>query len=157
MTDLNGNTLTVSPSGISSTNGLNVPFVRDGQGRITRITDPLGHQFNYTYDTNGNLSTVAYPGIATAGQYQYDATHLLTQETDQRGNVAGTTTYYTDGKLKTVTDAVGNLTQFAYDTTARSTTVTNPDNGTVVTVTDTYGSPTSVTDPLNRVTTNVYL
>jgi YD repeat-containing protein len=60
--DLNGNTLTVTAAGISSTNGLNVPFVRDTSGRITRITDTLGHQYNYTYDASGNLASVAYPG-----------------------------------------------------------------------------------------------
>src|SRR5204862_6101102 len=36
--DLNGNTLTVTANGITSSNGLSVPFVRDGQGRITKIT-----------------------------------------------------------------------------------------------------------------------
>src|SRR5262249_17220712 len=37
--DLSGNTLTITAAGISSTNGLNVPFVRDTSGRITKITD----------------------------------------------------------------------------------------------------------------------
>src|SRR6266849_5040910 len=84
--DLNGNMLTVTAAGISSTNGLNVPFVRDTSGRITRITDTLGHQYNYSYDASGNLASVAYPGIAIPEQYTYDATHLLTSETDRRGN-----------------------------------------------------------------------
>jgi hypothetical protein len=43
---------------------------------------------------------------------------LLTQETDRNGHIAGTSTYYPDGKLKSVTDAVNdNPTQYAYDTT----------------------------------------
>jgi YD repeat-containing protein len=74
---------------ITSSNGLNVPFVRDSQGRITQITDTLGNNYSYSYDGNGNLANVTYPGIATPAQYQYDSTHLLTQETDQRGNIAG--------------------------------------------------------------------
>src|SRR5262249_62435947 len=36
--DLAGNTLTVTPAGITSSNGLSVPFVRDLLGRITQIT-----------------------------------------------------------------------------------------------------------------------
>ncbi len=55
--DLNGNTLTITPAGIASTNGLSVPFVRDTAGRITKITDTLGNVYLYGYDTSGNLST----------------------------------------------------------------------------------------------------
>ena len=44
--DLNNNTLTITPNGITSSNGLNVPFVRDSQGRITQITDTLGNQLS---------------------------------------------------------------------------------------------------------------
>ncbi len=154
--DLNGNTLTVTAAGISSSTGLNVPFVRDAQGRITKITDPLGKDYLYTYNAAGELASVTYPGIATPAQYGYDATHLLTSEIDQRGNPAGTTTYYPDGKLKSVTDAVGNLTQYGYDLANRTTTVTNPDGGTVITVADAYGQPLSVIDPLARTTTNTY-
>jgi RHS repeat-associated protein len=154
--DLNGNTVSITPSGITSTSGLSVPFVRDASGRITQITDTAGNIYQYSYDANGNLASVKYPGIVTAAQYQYDPTHLLTQETDRNGHMAGTSVYYPDGKLKSVTDAVGNLTQYAYDTTTNKTTVTNPDGGTVVTVADAYGMPLSVTDPLGRTTTYTY-
>ena len=43
--DLHGNTLTVTATGITSSTGLSVPFVRDTQGRITQITDPLGKNY----------------------------------------------------------------------------------------------------------------
>jgi len=154
--DLNNNTLTITPNGITSSNGLSVPFLRDSQGRITQITDTLGNQYQYAYDANGNLASVTYPSIATPAQYQYDSTHLLTQETDQRGNIAGSSTYYPDGKLQSVTDAVGNTTQYAYNLATNTTTVTNPDGGTVVTLADAYGDPLRTTDPLGRVTTNTY-
>ncbi len=93
------------------------------------------------------MASVAYPGIATPAQYQYDTTHLLTQEMDRRGNIAEFTTYYADGKLKSVTNAVNNTTQYAYDSATNKTTVTNPDRDTVVTIADAYGKPLSVTDP----------
>jgi RHS repeat-associated protein len=154
--DLNGNTLTVAATGISSSNGLSVPFVRDSSGRITQITDTLGNHYTYGYDSSGNLASVTYPGISTPAQYQYDTTHLLTKEIDQRGNTAGTTTYYPNGQLQSVTDAVGNTFQYSYNTATNTTTVTNPDGGTVVSTYDSYGMPLTVTDPLGRTTTSTY-
>ena len=52
--DLNGNTLTVTAGGITSSNGLSVPFVRDGQGRITKITAQITGtvQADYLYHYN---------------------------------------------------------------------------------------------------------
>jgi len=55
--DLNGNTLTLAASGITSSAGLNIPFVRDSQGRITQITGATGNIYQYAYDQNFNLST----------------------------------------------------------------------------------------------------
>ena len=66
--DVAGNTLTVTPQGITGSNGLVVQFLRDTQGRVTTIIDPLGNQYQYGYDANGNLATVTYPGIATPAQ-----------------------------------------------------------------------------------------
>ena len=163
--DLNGNTLTVGPGGITSSTGLNIPFVRDAQGRITQITDATGNNvYKYVYDpASGNLSTVTLPGIANPTTYAYDTTceppavafpnptHLLTCEKDPVGNT-GSTTYYTDGKLKSITDAANQTTSYVYDVANLKTTVTNPDGGTVVTVADAYGMPTSVTESLTSTT-----
>ena len=41
-----GNGLTITPNGITSTTGLNVPFVRDSSGRITQITDTAGQHLS---------------------------------------------------------------------------------------------------------------
>ena len=66
ITDRSGNGLTITAGGITSTTGLNVPFVRDDQNRITQITDPQGNHYLYTYDDNGNLATVTYPATSTS-------------------------------------------------------------------------------------------
>src|SRR5262249_8828498 len=50
VTDPNGNTLTFTDDGITSSSGVRVTFERDPQGRITSITDPLGQQVRYQYD-----------------------------------------------------------------------------------------------------------
>jgi len=130
-----------------------VPFIRDGQGRITQITDTLGRNYLYGYDASGNLATVTFPGSR-----RRRSINTTPRTCDQRNRPPGnsnTSTYYADGRLQSITDAAGNTTQYAYDTTAHRTTVTNADGGTITTVTDAYGSPLSVTDPLGRTTTTL--
>jgi RHS repeat-associated protein len=151
--DLSGNTLTFTPDGITSSVGnLPVPFVRDAQGRITRITDPAGKVYQYDYDGAGNLASVTLPGIATPITYSYDASHFFLSAVDSRGNNAATTTYYPDGRLESVTDAAGNVTRYAYNPGENTTTITNPDGGVVVSRYDSYGMLISQTDPLSRTT-----
>ena len=159
--DLGGNTLTVTPNGISSTNGLSAPFVRDSSGRITQITDTLGNIYQYGYDTSGNLASVSYPGLTNATSYTYDPTHNYTGGTDPRGNALPSTAYYPSGRALSVSDALGETTSYAYDLTNNITTITNPPdaNGQVGTVTrtfDSYGMLLTSTDPLNNTTTNTY-
>jgi len=157
LTDLQGDTLSFGASGItSSAGGLSVPFARDGQGRITQVTDPAGNIYRYSYDANGDLAGVDLPGVpAPAGQghsvsYSYDPTHLFTGAVDPRGSQIAASTYYADGRLKGVTDAAGNTTAYAYDVPGGTTTITNPDGGVDVRQTDGYGMLVSETDPLGR-------
>ena len=159
--DLANNTLTVTPTGITSSNGLSVPFVRDTQGRITQITDPLGNVYAYAYDSFGNLASVTYPGLTTPAQYTYNTAHLYTGGTDPRGNALPSTTYDTSGRLQTVTDALAQTTSYAYNVAGNTTTTTYPpdangNTGTATMVYDSYGMLLSSTDPLGNTTTNAY-
>ena len=54
VTDLNGNTLTFGPNGITHSAGKGVIFTQRGE-QITQITDPAGHIRSYAYDVNGDL------------------------------------------------------------------------------------------------------
>ena len=166
--DVAGNAINITPGGITSTNGLNVPFVRDSQGRITQITDPLNQVYTYAYDSNGNLASVAYP-VSPAhpsdpkpmAQYTYNATdtHLYAGGTDPQGNQLPTTTYDSNGRLQTVTlhpysDPSGSdptksyKTSYNYATTP--VTVNYPDGTTA------SGLTTTVTNPDNTAVTQVY-
>ena len=64
LTDRAGNVLTMTPAGITSSHPqvpgstLGIAFVRDAEGRITRITDPSGKSLVYAYDANGDLQSV---------------------------------------------------------------------------------------------------
>jgi RHS repeat-associated protein len=168
--DRSGNGLTITASGITSTTGLNVPFVRDAQNRITQITDPQGNIYSYGYDANGNLATVQYPNLTQPSTYNYDANHHYTSGTDARGNPLPITTYYgsidTDpnglplnGRVKSGTDALGQTRSYTYDLVKNSMTVTFPPDGSgnvgsETSVDDSYGMMLSYTNPLGN--TNVY-
>lgn len=155
--DLSGNTLTVGPDGIVSSAGNQVvAFARDGQGRITSITDPDGHVYRYSYDAAGNLASVTLPSVGTPLTYAYDGSQLLTRATDARGNHGALTTYYPDGRLQSLTDALGNTTSYSYSVGANTTYVTNPDGGVITSTADSNGNLLRQTDPLGHTSAYTY-
>jgi RHS repeat-associated protein len=163
--DRQGNTLTFTPEGITSNTGVGIEFERDTTGRITKITAPPLDAGNwretttYEYDTAGDLVKVNQPELGVGPspvRHTYDADHLLLTSKDGRGNFARTSTYDTDGRLETDTDALGNVTSYAYDLGARQTTITNPDTGTVEQTFDARGLLLEEIDPLGRKTEHTY-
>jgi RHS repeat-associated protein len=154
--DLNGNTLTFTRDGIvSSASGITVPFIRDSGGRITKIVDPSGNAYDYTYDSLGDLTSVQLPEVDNPVQYEYSTGHYLTKEIDPRG-ASTSVTYYPDGRLKSETDRMNNTVQYAYNLTANTVTTTYPDGGVMVVTNNAAGYPISIKDPLNRTTTFTY-
>ena len=144
--DASGRTLTVTaPDGRSTTSYAY-------QGNQTTITDPTGKWKTYTYDASGNLLQVTEPG-SLATLYTYDALNHLTQVSMTRGSTTQTRTftydsatqrltqattpeagtvqysYNPDGTLQSKTDALGQQTQYTYDSLARVTQVSYLPNG----------------------------
>jgi RHS repeat-associated protein len=155
--DLNGNVLTFTASGITSSGGgLNVPFVRDAQGRITQITDPEGKAYRYNYDAAGDLSAVELPGISTPASYTYNAGHFFLSAKDPRGNTEQTATYYPDGRLASTTDVNANTTRYEYELAQGITRQINPDGGVEVVQHDASGLVLEQTDPLGQTTRYTY-
>lgn len=153
-----GNILTFGANGITSSAGnLTVAFTRDAQGRIDEITDPAGKVYDYTYDALGDLVSVKLPDIDTPLRYEYEPGHFFKRGIDARGNPEATTTYYPDGRLQSVTDAMGKTTSYTYDLANNITTTIHPDNtGTTVQQFDTNGLLLRETDQLNRTSTYTY-
>jgi RHS repeat-associated protein len=159
ITDLNGNVLTFSPDGItSSTGNLNVAFVRDAQGRITQITDPalpVHNIYTYHYNAAGDLESVSLPDVETSLTYHYD-NHFFKDVVDPRGHALIANTYYPNGRLWTETDAMDHTFTYSYNLDTRTTTITNPDLGTEVTQYNEYGKVLNQKNPLGDTTTFTY-
>jgi RHS repeat-associated protein len=144
--DASGRTLTVTaPDGVSVTS-------YTYQGNQTTTTDPAGKSKTYTYDASGNLLQVMEPG-SLATLYTYDVLNHLTQVSMTRGSTTQTRTftydsltqrltqtttpeagtvqysYNPDGTLQSKTDAMGQQTQYTYDSLARVTQVSYLPNG----------------------------
>jgi RHS repeat-associated protein len=146
-----------------------VSFERDSEKRITKITDPAGKDYNYYYApsttsdaTIGDLVKVEFPEsmpgvtpaqpISTTYTYYTAATgegfaHFFKEAKDPRGNRAAKTEYYTtgadNGRLKNVTDALGEVYSYTYAFNAadgtNTTFVTNPDGGVSASKANSYG------------------
>ena len=111
VTDLNGNTVTFTRDGIRHSSGVEIKFTRDAQGRITKITDPTGHDLLYNYDAAGDLIG-ATDRTALTTQFRYlpatQRAHYLNEIIDPLGRRAVKTEYGPDGRIVAIIDAQGN-------------------------------------------------
>jgi RHS repeat-associated protein len=169
-TDRNGNTLSFSSSGISSSAGRQVNFTRDGNNRITEIYDPIAINtsgspvLKYSYDSDGNLTNVAKlversPVVYENTGYAYtntDFPHNLTSVTDPRGITPLRYEYDSEGRLYKEYDAYGRAETHAYDTANHQQSITDRDgNHTTQTFTPS-GQLSSVQDANGGVTSYGY-
>jgi len=122
----NGNTLTFSDAGITSNTA------RRSASRATQpdTSPPLrsARQLaKYAYDVNGNLISVT-DRAGHDPQYTYDPNHphYLLTAVDVLGVQQLHVTYDTTGRVTQLTDAKQNSINLAYNTTARTETVTDP-------------------------------
>lgn len=144
--DRNDNTLYYDEHGIQSSAGRGVVFERDFDDRITRVTDPGGFSMHYAYNSDGDLiSFTDRAGAVTQFTY-HDGTsaplHYLDDIIDPLGRTAAQTTYNSEGRVESITDADGQTINYTYnagtktqtttDQLGYSTTITFDDNGNIV-------------------------
>ncbi len=114
VTDPSGLTVTLTENGFTRSDGLSVSFVRDGQGRITSITDPNGNDSTYEYDANGDLLAMV-DAETNRTEYRYDSNHYLTETLDPLGRSLQRQEFDANGRLIAITDGNGNRVEMEYD------------------------------------------
>jgi RHS repeat-associated protein len=172
--DSNDNQLTITSGEITHSGGLSVALTRDGQGRITKITDVLGNDLVYDYDGASDLVTFKdREGAQTRFAY---TSHYLDSIVDPLGRPAIRNEYGEDGRLIQNLDAFGNEIKFEHNLAANQELVTNrlgksrlleyDDRGNVTREVDELGKATvrtfdgdnllTETNPLGHTTVNTY-
>lgn len=126
--------------------GKSITIGYDAQKRPTSVSYD-GQTVGYTYDNNGNVLTITYPGNKTV-RYTYYRNNWLKTVTDWN-NKTTTYTYYRDGRLKTETLPNGVVTTYSYNTAGQNTgiNIAKPGNPAIATYTfglDKLGQHTSV-------------
>ncbi len=155
MTDLSGNTLTVTPSGITHSSGKSVTFARDAQNRITQITDPNGNTLQYAYNASGDLVTFTDQGNGVSS-YTYDANHDLLTIVDPAHVQPIRNDYDSTGRLVSHTDAFGNTINYTHDLNTNQEIVTDQLGNITVNEYDPAGNIVKVTDADGGVTQRTY-
>ena len=122
--DLNGNTITVTPDGITSSSGPGVTFARDAQGRVEAIVGPAGETHSYTYTATGDLDTHV-DGSSHTTDLDYIGGHYL--DSIVGPDSPQVTMLYEDGRLVGIVDGEGNETLFESDLGELTETLFSPD------------------------------
>ena len=155
ITDLNGNSLTVNNNGLVHSSGKNITFTRDGQGRITQVTDPSGNVQTYTYDTAGDL--ISHRDMENnVTSFGYDNNHYLLDITDPRGIEPIRNEYDDDGRLLKHTDAFNKEIIYTHQIAARTEIIADRLGNTTTFEYDNSGNVLKQTNALGHITTYTY-
>ena len=121
--------------------------------------DVLISQFDYTYNSRGNISTqtehLGTLNVVTSYTYGVDIPYL-TGLSIQNTEYSEGYTYDIAGRKLTETDAAGNVTAYAYDTRGRLTSVTYPNGSTETYSYNIISNTTTVTSRSGLTLTYVY-
>ncbi len=117
----------------------------DSGGNATEIIDPEGHANQANYDLANNNILWSKDALSRQTTYSYDATGKFMQSI---ASPIGTTLfdYYTDGLIKTLTDANSHTTDFEYNTFGNLTKVIDAADSSVAMGYDGAGRMTMATD-----------
>jgi RHS repeat-associated protein len=178
VTDPNGNTLTITSNGISSSAGKSVTFARDASGKITSIVEPNGSTLVYDYDQNGHLSqftdaagnTLGYSYVSSTsnllnGILNSSNTNILNGSYDSTGRLTSTAnglgqqtsfTHNIPAQIETIKDALGNSTTYQYDNNGNIIRTTDPIGNVTNATYDADGNKLTDTNGLGKTTTYTY-
>ena len=165
---------------VTDRNGNKTQYQRDGNGNITKITNPDSSTQVFTYDSKNNLLSEK-DETGKSVYYVYDAsqknlikearphngTDVYTQSGDQSKFAITSYEYYTDeesqqlsfnalGLLKSVTDPEGNTVYYSYDPSGNLSTITDPQGNSTENTYNGFGLVTKTVTPEGYATTSVY-
>ncbi len=121
--DLHGNTLDITPDGITHSSGRGVEFIRDADGKIEEIIDPRGNRNVYSYDSQNDLiQHTDRAGAETSFTYR---DHYLENIHNAYGIRAVRTEYGENGRMVKMIDASGREMLFDHDLEGRREVITN--------------------------------
>ena len=157
-TDRNGNVVTYTDDGIQHSSGESIDYVRDAQGRITRIVDPVGNSIRYQYSAAGNLIAVTdQAGLTTRYEYLTDPAHYLSGAFDSDNDRVLTVEYNAEGMFVGVLNAQGNrIDDREYDLDANTVIIRDANGNTTILVYDDRGNVITETDAQGNVTRYEY-
>ena len=112
----------IDPSLTNAAQTRTTQYTYDVMGNRTRTTDANGNTTTYTYDALNRMLTVTTPTVTNASgaavkyvtSYAYDGVGNRITTVDNNGNTTNSI-YNADNLLTSLTDASGNITQYAYD------------------------------------------
>jgi YD repeat-containing protein len=134
------------PAAQTGTAGQVISYTYDSNGNVLTATDGLGNITSYQYDGDGNvIQMVDAAGNTTTRYYSSGTNQLLTETVYRTPATLGTggtivtaasqpattryTYYSTDGRLHYAISALGEVTQYTYDSVGRLTSsITYRDN-----------------------------
>ena len=149
-------------------NSMSMTWSSDG-ANLASITDKGNFTTSMTYNANNQLTQVTDPyDVKTVLSYSDTLLQNVTRRDASDNTLSITSFTYTtssdapqpEGLLKTTTDALGNVTEYTYDTAGQLQTVTQVNTGGSNVVTqvtyDDLGRITDITGPTGIVTHYIY-
>lgn len=132
--DRNGNTTTLGYTASQLTSvtdavGRSIGIEYNGNGLVSRVTDPLGRHWNYEYTASAlglQLTSVTDP-LDNVVRYTFQAGPLVAIK-DGRGHTIKSLAYNTDGRLIRQTFADGGFESYAYQTSGTVVTAVSITN-----------------------------
>ena len=155
ITDVNGNVVSFSDDGISHSKGISIEFVRDGEGRIERLIDPLGHEMVYEYDPAGDLRKVT-DQVEEVTEFTYLGDHFLHEIVLPTGQRVVAAEYREDNRLERTCEIDGSCNQVRYDFAQNAQVWTDAAGRERAFTYDTKGRVTRMEDALGGVMTFEY-
>lgn len=114
-----------SLTGVSHSSGRSISLAYQN-GRVSSATDPAGNVYTYSYNANGYLSGVSYPGGTGTRTYFYENSSVLGGLTGIANGGLRYSTYTYDASGHVTSSALaGGLEKLSFIYTANSTQVTN--------------------------------